>query len=382
MAGTVFLGPDPWFSRTFGVARRAPATLVVLAACIALFAIAERHGSTEDVATLVRFGAAERGHVWAGEVWRFVTAAFLHIGVLHLVWNVVAMFGWCVPVERALGSVRFLVVYLGAAVAGSAVSLLAWDVVSAGASGAGFGVIGAALVLDRRRLGSWRAFASDPGVRRTLGTAAFWTLVLAGIAVDHAAHLGGLVGGVVLATALTVPEGASRTYRRRAAAVAVGVVLVPAALALVPRSGITEFAAYALQAEIGDALNRSDLDAADRLLARAAEAGVRSTYVEYSRAFVLELRGNYDGAARGYEALGRSLDPGAARQGTLAAKTLLAWRLATGAGMPADPVRAREVSKEACSAGNTSVCRWLEQNPQDAGDSKPAPATAATAAGR
>lgn len=384
MTDTVPPGREPWLTRTLTAARHAPATLLLLGACVAVFMIVESRGSTEDVATLVRFGAAERSRVWAGQPWRLVTAAFLHIGLLHLVWNVVAMFGWCAPVERALGSVRFLVVYLCAAVAGSATSIIAWDVVSAGASGAGFGVIGASLVLEWRRLGSWRAFATDPGIRRTLGSAAIWMLILAGASVDHAAHAGGLVGGLFVTTALTVPAGAARASRRLAGVLAAAVVVVPTALALVPRPGMPAYAAQALQAEIGRALTASDLDTAERLLAKATQAGVRSTYVEYTRAFVLERRGDYDGAARGYEAMARSADPATARQGTLAAKTLLGWRLATGTGMPADPARARTLFQEACAEGNLRMCRWLEENPRDPGPPRPAgaPPAPAPAAGR
>ncbi|WP_248353270.1 rhomboid family intramembrane serine protease [Anaeromyxobacter oryzae] len=214
MARTKLLGPDPAFGRALEVVRRAPVTTLFLAACVVLFVIAEQHGSTEDVDTLVRFGATERGRVWAGEVWRLVSSAFLHIGVVHLAWNVVTMVGWCTPVERALGSARFAVLYLGAAIAASATSVLAHDVIGAGASGAGFGVVGAWLALDARRLGTWRAFVRSRRVQRVAGTAALWTLALAGMNVDHAAHLGGLVAGVALTWALTTPAVAPAASSR------------------------------------------------------------------------------------------------------------------------------------------------------------------------
>src|SRR5689334_13763405 len=107
MTKTTFVGLDPAIARALRSLRRAPMTLLFLGACVALFAVAESHGSTEEVGTLLRFGATNRAHVWAGEVWRLVTSAFLHVGVFHLVWNVVTMLAWCVPIERALGSARF-----------------------------------------------------------------------------------------------------------------------------------------------------------------------------------------------------------------------------------------------------------------------------------
>jgi membrane associated rhomboid family serine protease len=68
----------------------APVTTVLFAACIALFAVAESNGSTQSTETLLRYGAAWRGLVWKGEYWRLFTCMFLHIGVVHLVWNLTA----------------------------------------------------------------------------------------------------------------------------------------------------------------------------------------------------------------------------------------------------------------------------------------------------
>jgi hypothetical protein len=76
----------------------------------------------------------------------------------HLTWNIVTMLGWCVPLERALGSARFSAIYLGAAVAASGLSVVIHDGVSAGASGAGYGVVGAHLALATRRAPTWSAF--------------------------------------------------------------------------------------------------------------------------------------------------------------------------------------------------------------------------------
>src|SRR5512141_2850668 len=178
----------PLLPRLLAAARAAPVTVAFLSACVALFAVAEWHGSTTDTATLIRFGALDRGDVWAGQAWRLVNAAFLHVGLVHLIWNLVGMFGWCTFVERSLGSARFAVLYLAAAVAASASSLVFHDVVSAGASGAGFAMIGAWVTLLARKLGSWRALARDGQARRVLGSALVWTVVLSTMNVDNAAH--------------------------------------------------------------------------------------------------------------------------------------------------------------------------------------------------
>jgi membrane associated rhomboid family serine protease len=354
------------------ILRAAPATVLFLAICVVVFAIAESQGDTTEVATLIRFGATERGHVWSGEVWRLVTAGFLHIGFAHLVWNVVGIFSWSAPVERALGSARFAAVYLGSLVTASAASLLFHDVVSAGASGAGFGVVGATLAIGRRRLGSWRAFAAHPQVRRVVGSALVWTLVLAWMNVDHAAHAGGFVAGAALAWAFTAPAGATSGARRIAWTAAVLLVAVPVALALVPRAGLSRHGAGALDVELYQALQREDLDAAERLLARADEAGHRSPWIEYSRALVLQGRGDVEGAARILEELARSDVPEIRQNAARAARALLAERLLGGLGMPADPARGRRLVEEGCSEGEQHMCEWLRSHPEAGASGEPA----------
>jgi rhomboid protease GluP len=187
--------------------RHAPATFLVVVACAAVFVAAERQGSTEKAATLLQFGATERAHVWIGEYWRLATSMFLHIGIIHLVWNLYASWGWCVPIERALGSRRFLVGYLLCGIGGSIASVLGHDAVSAGASGAAFGIIGITLVLYRRRLVTWSAFFEAREVRQILMTAALWTVVgLTAISMDNFAHGGGLLTGVAAGWLLTAKQ--------------------------------------------------------------------------------------------------------------------------------------------------------------------------------
>jgi rhomboid protease GluP len=206
-----------------------PATLAIALVCTAAWSAAALTGDTTSARHLLAAGALERGHVWAGQPWRLLTAPFLHAGAAHLLWNVAGAVVSCGPVERALGSWRFLAIYLASAVGGSALSLLAQDVVSAGASGALFGVLGAVLVLRWRVLGGWRAFLADTPTRGLLSALAAWNLiglalVFAGIRMDHWAHVGGFVSGVVAAGALT--------SRRRVPASAAAALLL-AALAAV-----------------------------------------------------------------------------------------------------------------------------------------------------
>jgi rhomboid protease GluP len=185
--------------------RSAPVTTLLIAVNAIVFLAAEHHGSTLKVSTLLAFGASEQVHVRAGEYWRLLTPMFLHIGWAHFLMNSYFGFGWCSAVERAAGPWRFLLVYLVSGIGGSAASVAFSHSVSAGASGAVFGIVGATLVLRRRMLPSWRAAQEDRAIRSIVVTAGVWMAL--GFAhvlpMDNSAHLGGLVVGGITTWLLT-----------------------------------------------------------------------------------------------------------------------------------------------------------------------------------
>src|SRR4030095_8924793 len=85
---------------------------------IVIFILMTFAGGSENTPTLLAFGAKSNMHIDAGEIWRFVTPIFLHIGLLHLVFNSYAL--WIVgpQVEKLYGGPRFLLLYLLTGVAG------------------------------------------------------------------------------------------------------------------------------------------------------------------------------------------------------------------------------------------------------------------------
>ena len=91
--------------------RAAPVAALIIAINVIVFVLAERSGSTTRSETLLRFGADWRWLVWQGEYWRLVTSMFLHIGVMHLLWNGYYGFRLSTQVEKAIGSGRFAVLY-------------------------------------------------------------------------------------------------------------------------------------------------------------------------------------------------------------------------------------------------------------------------------
>ena len=140
-----------------------------------------------------------------GEWWRLLTAAFLHGGILHLLFNMYALYLFGPQLEAAFGHVRFAVLYVLSALGGSAVSYLFANPVqpSLGASGAVFGILGATLVVSRRLRYDVRGVTVLIGINLALG------FVIEGI--DWRAHLGGLLTGMAVAYAFAYAPRDRRT---------------------------------------------------------------------------------------------------------------------------------------------------------------------------
>jgi membrane associated rhomboid family serine protease len=143
-----------------------------------------------------------------GEVWRLLTSGFLHADPIHLLFNMVGVYFLGQMLEPALGTVRFIALYLGSLFAGSfGVLLLSPEAATIGASGAVFGLLGAAFVLMRQQ-------GIDP-MRSFIGPILLLNILLTfrpGISIG--AHLGGLVGGMLCAAILGAAERGSRRGRR------------------------------------------------------------------------------------------------------------------------------------------------------------------------
>jgi membrane associated rhomboid family serine protease len=159
-----------------------------------------------------------------GEWWRVVTSGFLHVGPLHLAFNMLAL--WIIgrDAESVLGRSRFLAVYLVALLGGGAAVMLFSDPGRpvAGASGAVFGLMGALAVLLRRM----RAPAGQ--VLGLIAVNVVISVVIPGISL--VAHLGGLVVGAA-ATAVLVYAPASNRTRFQAGALGGLALLLLAAIA-------------------------------------------------------------------------------------------------------------------------------------------------------
>jgi rhomboid protease GluP len=273
---------DDFRLRLATLTRPARATPAIVAVNVLVFAAMALSGAgllRPDPAVHIRFGSNLGTLTLAGEWWRLGSAVFIHFGVLHLAFNMWALWDAGRLVERLYGTARFLLIYGFAGLAGSIASL-AWNpaVNSAGASGAIFGVLGAllAFLLDRRN-------GVPLALVRTLRNSAFTFLgfsiafgwIHAGI--DNAAHLGGLAGGTLLGALLArplTPAARARPDRLRP-------WLAAAAAALVVGLGV-QWLANPSPGRAAELALRRDLAAFAAAESRAAD-GMRRVVAEAER---------------------------------------------------------------------------------------------------
>jgi membrane associated rhomboid family serine protease len=155
-----------------------------------------------------------------GDWWRLITAAFLHANLLHIAFNMLALWWFGGPVEQYLGRARFIGLYFVAGLAGSAGALLQAPLApTLGASGAIFGILGAMLILE------WQATG------RLGGNA--MTLIVINLVISFAipniswgGHVGGLIGGILATLAFARWGRGHAAYGRLGFAGIAGLVAV------------------------------------------------------------------------------------------------------------------------------------------------------------
>jgi rhomboid protease GluP len=187
-------------------------------------------GALRSRESIIAAGALVRNGVAAGEYWRLLTAPWLHGSAGHLIGNGVALYILGMVCEAAFGRAQYVVLYVWSGLAGSLVSMLLGEGPSVGASGAIFGLQGAAIVLLRRERD--RLLVRDRRVGLVLLLWALYTIAggLTTPYIDNGAHIGGALGGALLATRLH-PVVLSPMPPERAAAVRRWLWLVAALLA-------------------------------------------------------------------------------------------------------------------------------------------------------
>lgn len=165
---------------------------------------------SEDSYTLIRFGANVPQFIKAGEYYRLFTSAFLHIGLFHLICNNYALYIIGSQLESFLGKTKFIIVYLVSAICGNLMSLLFTTGISAGASGAIFGLLGSLLYFGyhyRVYLGNLIHSQIIPVIVINL----LLGFILPGI--NSSAHIGGLIGGILVTMAVGLKYKSKKSDR-------------------------------------------------------------------------------------------------------------------------------------------------------------------------
>lgn len=194
----------------FAQAPKTPVTYTLLGLCVFVYvgtALGTDHLFGFDGQSLVRLGSNFGPYTTDGDWWRLVTAMFLHVGFIHLAFNMWALASFGPIVERLYGSVSYALIYFIAGIAGGLASV-GWNpaVNSVGASGAIFGLLAALIAAQIRNDGS-----IPINIMRPLRNS---SLIFAGCAllggllsreVDNAAHLGGVAAGFILGLLLSRP---------------------------------------------------------------------------------------------------------------------------------------------------------------------------------
>lgn len=219
--------------------------IVMLAMGVGIFG-----GHADDY---LKFGANFGPLTTGGEWWRLVTCTFVHAGILHLAFNMWALWDSGYLTERLFGNAWFAAIYLFAGVAGSFASML-WhaETISVGASGAIFGVFGALLAYTIRQ---HRSIPPEITNRLRISTSIFVTYSLfygfAASGIDNAAHFGGLAGGLIMgciaARPLEANARAAGHSKRIALALLVAAIALPLAAHFVPDSSRVYREAMALE---------------------------------------------------------------------------------------------------------------------------------------
>lgn len=181
--------------------KRPKVTIVLAVVQVIVFFVLSFGGMTEDGAYMVEHGAMYVPYILEGKYYLLLTSIFLHFGFEHLMSNTVSLLvmGW--NLEPVIGPVKLLILYLCSGIGGNLLSM-ALDivreeyVVSAGASGAIFGMTGALLYVAYRYRDRVREI-SGRGMLFVVALSLYLGFTDSGV--DNAAHVGGLVVGFVFA---------------------------------------------------------------------------------------------------------------------------------------------------------------------------------------
>jgi membrane associated rhomboid family serine protease len=198
--------------------------LIALNVAIYLITAVQGHGLNAPGGKLFFKWALYGPAVEHGDWWRLGTAMFLHASIVHIAFNMLALWWIGAPVEQYLGRSRYLGLYVVSGLAGSAGALVATPYsLTVGASGAIFGILGAMLILE------WQATGRLGGQAMTLivfNLALNFIFNGVGGSISIGGHIGGLIGGILSTLAFARWGKGHAAYGRLGLAGVAGLIAV------------------------------------------------------------------------------------------------------------------------------------------------------------
>ncbi len=205
-------------------------TYLLIGANALVFLLMTMAGGSTHIQVLLDFGAMYGPFIRQGEYWRLITPIFLHIGLLHLAFNMYALLVLGNIAEQIYGPARYAYAYLVCGIGGTVASAEFSKSVSAGASGAIFGLSGIALVVGYRyrdRISTSFKRVVGQGIVPFVAFNLIYGLFNKGI--DNFAHVGGLIVGAVLGLVIPPlerrPDFESRPWNLAGTLIPLGIVL-------------------------------------------------------------------------------------------------------------------------------------------------------------
>ena len=182
--------------------KRPTATYILLIINISVYLLMTVAGGSENTGVLLAFGAKVNFLIAQGQWWRLFNPMFIHIGLEHLVLNMVTLYFIGLQIETLFGKWRFVTLYLLSGLGGNIASFAFSPGISAGASTSIFGLFGAFLMLGE-------SFRDNPYIRATAKQFLLLVILNLGLGlrgIDIAGHIGGLLAGFLAAYVIGVPN--------------------------------------------------------------------------------------------------------------------------------------------------------------------------------
>lgn len=204
-----------WKDRLYEIEKTPFITYGILVITVFMYILMTFNGGSENIRTLVLYGAKVNELIVLGQWWRLITPMFLHIGFTHLVFNSLVIYFLGKEIEVLIGHTRFLILYLLSGILGNATSFAVNQSISAGASTAIFGLFSATIVLGK-------LYPYHNAIQRLSRTYLILIIinVISGFmnsTIDNAGHMGGLLGGYLVMYLISSKNAMNNPMKKRVA---------------------------------------------------------------------------------------------------------------------------------------------------------------------